>query len=103
MNIYVGNLSYDITGEELQGAFEAHGHVDTVKVIRDKYTGQSKGFAFVIMPNQKEADAAILGITEIKGRRVTLSEARPQVRYDDGPGQRERSRDRDHGRRRWDN
>jgi len=86
MNIYIGNFSYDITEDDLKAVFEAHGQVETVKIIKDKFTGQSKGFGFVEMPNKTEAQAAMQGITEIKGRRVTINEARPQVRHSAGGG-----------------
>ncbi len=92
MNIYVGNFSYDITGDDLQAAFGAFGHVKTVKVIRDKYTGESKGFGFVDMPNKTEAQAAMLGITEIKGRRITINEARPEARNNFWPAKQGSSR-----------
>ena len=80
MNIYVGNFSYDITGEELREIFAGFGHVESVKIIRDKFTGESRGFAFVEMPGKSEAEAAMNGITEIKGRQITINEAKPQVR-----------------------
>ena len=79
MNIYIGNFSYDITGDDLQEVFGAFGNVESVKIIRDKFTGDSKGFGFVEMPNKTEAQAAMQGITEIKGRRITINEARPQM------------------------
>lgn len=85
MNIYVGNFTYDITEEELKAVFAAFGHVETAKIIKDKFTGESKGFGFVEMPNNTEAQAAIQGITEIKGRRVTINEARPQTKNNFGP------------------
>jgi RNA recognition motif-containing protein len=85
MNIYIGNFSYDITGDDLKEVFGAFGYVETVKVIRDKFTGDSKGFGFVEMPNTTEAQAAVQGITEIKGRRITINEARPQARNNYGP------------------
>ena len=62
MNIYIGNFSYDITGDDLQKVFGAFGNVESVKIIRDKFTGDSKGFGFVEMPNKTEAQAAIQGI-----------------------------------------
>ncbi len=79
MNIYIGNFAYDVTTEELQTAFATYGQVETVKLIRDKFTGESRGFGFVEMPNKSEAQAAMEGITEIKGKRVTINEARPQA------------------------
>jgi len=59
MNIYVGNLSRDVTEEDLRAAFEAFGRVETVNVITDKFSGESRGFAFVEMPTKAEAEAAI--------------------------------------------
>jgi RNA recognition motif-containing protein len=81
MNIYVGNFSLDTTGEELQEAFAAFGQVASARVIRDKYTGDSRGFGFVEMPNPKEAQEAMKGVTQIKGKKVTVNEARPQAQY----------------------
>ncbi|MFO7739815.1 MAG: RNA-binding protein [Desulfatiglandaceae bacterium] len=80
MNIYVGNLSYDVTEDELHKAFESYGHVESAKVISDTYTGRSKGFGFVEMPTEAEAQAAIDGLngTELKGRTVTVNQARPR-------------------------
>jgi RNA recognition motif-containing protein len=80
MNIYVGNLSYEVTEEDLKEAFGAFGEVETVKVIKDKYTGRSKGFGFVEMPVQDAAQSAIndLNETELKGRALKVNEARPR-------------------------
>ncbi|OGK11171.1 MAG: RNA-binding protein [Candidatus Riflebacteria bacterium RBG_13_59_9] len=80
MNIYVGNLSYDCLDEDLKQAFSAHGQVDDVRVISDKFTGKSKGFAFVDMPNDGEAQAAITALNgqELKGRQLRVNEARPK-------------------------
>lgn len=80
MNIYVGNLSYDTTDDELREAFEAHGQVDSARVIFDKFTNRSKGFGFVEMPNDNEAQAAINAINgqSIAGRNVRVNEARPR-------------------------
>jgi RNA recognition motif-containing protein len=87
MNIYIGNFAYDITGDDLQEVFGAFGHVDTVKVIRDKFTGESRGFGFVEMPNKTEAQAAMQGVTEIKGKKITINEARPQGQNNFGSSQ----------------
>ena len=84
MNIYVGNFSYDITGDDLIEVFGAFGQVDTAKVIRDKYTGESKGFGFVEMPIKAEAQAALLGVQEIKGKIVSINEARALVKTNYG-------------------
>ena len=80
MNIYVGNLSYEVTEEDLKEAFEVFGEVDTVKVIKDNYTGRSKGFGFVEMPAKAEAQSAIEGLNgkELKGRSLNVNEARPR-------------------------
>ena len=80
MNIYVGNLSYDMTEAELRTAFTAHGEVDSVRIITDRDSGRSKGFGFVEMPNDDEARTAIdaLNGTELKGREVKVNEARPR-------------------------
>ena len=80
MNIYIGNFSYETTQDDLQDVFSAFGQVESVKVIRDKMTGQSRGFGFVSMPNPKEAQAAMQGITEIQGKRITINEARPPAK-----------------------
>ena len=81
MNIYVGNLSYTVTEEDLKEAFKVFGEVDTVKVIKDNYTGRSKGFGFVEMPANAEAQAAIEGLNEkdLQGRSLNVNEARPRV------------------------
>ena len=81
MNIYVGNLSYTVTEEELQNAFQAFGQVASVSIIRDKFSNQSKGFGFVEMPVDDEARVAIEGMNgkEIKGRAVNVNEARPRT------------------------
>jgi len=59
MNIYVGNLSYEVTGEDLRLAFEAYGQVSSANVVKDKFSGQSRGFGFVEMPEKAEAQTAI--------------------------------------------
>jgi RNA recognition motif-containing protein len=81
MNIYVGNMSYNVTEEDLRGAFEAFGKVDSVAIIKDKYSGESKGFGFVEMPSTAEGQAAIEGLNgkEFKGRTLTINEARPKA------------------------
>ncbi len=92
MNIYVGNLSYDATDDELQKAFEKSGTVESVNVIRDTYDGRSKGFGFVEMPNQDEGKKAIqeLDGTDFMGRTLKVNEARPKPK-------RNQSRDRQRG------
>jgi RNA recognition motif-containing protein len=80
MNIYVGNLSHETTEENLKEAFEAFGEVNTVTVIKDNYTGRSKGFGFVEMPDKAGAQSAIEGLNgkDLKGRSLNVSEARPR-------------------------
>jgi RNA recognition motif-containing protein len=80
MNIYVGNLAYEVTEDELREAFGAFGEVASANLITDKFSGQSKGFGFVEMPNNAEADAAIkeLNGTALKGRNITVNQAKPR-------------------------
>jgi RNA recognition motif-containing protein len=80
MNIYVGNLSYDVTEQELQRAFEAFGQVESAKIIQDMYSGRSKGFGFVEMPDKDDAWSAIdaLNGKEMKGRTLKVNKARPR-------------------------
>lgn len=80
MNIYVGNLSYEAGDDDLRQAFESFGSVEKAAVIKDKFTGRSKGFGFVEMPNDTEAKAAIEALDgkEIKGRPVKVNTARPR-------------------------
>ncbi len=80
MNIFVGNLSHDATEEDLRQAFSAYGQVDKVSVLKDKFTGEPRGFGFVEMANKTEAQAAITGLNqkEVKGRALTVNEARPR-------------------------
>ena len=87
MNIYVGNLSYEVTDEDLQGAFGAHGQVESAKVIKDMYTGRSRGFGFVEMPDNNEAEAAIEALNgkELKGRTLSVNKARPRSDNRGGP------------------
>jgi RNA recognition motif-containing protein len=88
MNIYIGNLSFDTTEDEIQQAFSAFGQVATVNLIKDKFSGESRGFGFVEMPTKAEAEAAIAGLngTELKGRTVTVNEARPRTEGRSGGG-----------------
>ncbi len=80
MNIYVGNLSYQASEEELRSAFEEFGEVSTASIINDRDTGQSKGFGFVEMPTQSEGEEAIkqLNGSELGGRNIKVNEARPR-------------------------
>ncbi len=81
MNIYVGNLSYSVTSDDLRKAFEQFGEVSSANVITDKFTGQSKGFGFVEMPNKSNGEAAIKGMDgqDLKGRSIRVNEARPRT------------------------
>jgi len=81
MNIYVGNLSREVTEEELRQEFTAFGEVTSVSIIKDKYSGQSRGFAFVEMPSKAEAEAAITGLKgkTLKERTLDVNEARPRT------------------------
>jgi RNA recognition motif-containing protein len=107
--LYVGNLPYSATNDSLTNEFSKHGSVESVKIITDRDTGRSKGFGFVEMSNDTEAQSAIESMNgkEFEGRSITVSEARPQAPRDNnsrGGG----SRDRDSrgggnggGRNRW--
>lgn len=88
MNIYVGNLPHEATDSDVQKAFEAFGKVSTVNIIKDKFSGQSRGFGFVEMPNKDEAQAAIAGLngTEMMGRALNVNEARPKTERGGGGG-----------------
>jgi len=80
MNIFVAKLNFDTRESDLQEAFEAHGTVDSVKIIMDKFTGRSKGFGFVEMPNDDEAQAAIddLNDRDFDGRTIVVKKAEPR-------------------------
>lgn len=80
MNIFVGNLSYDSSDEDLQTAFAVHGQVESAKVIMDRMTGRSRGFGFVEMPNNQEGQAAIdaLNGADLQGRPLTVNQAKPR-------------------------
>ena len=80
MKIYVGNLSYDVTEEELRQEFLAFGEVESVNIITDKYSGQPKGFGFVEMPSVSEGQAAITALNgkTLKDRTLTVNAARPR-------------------------
>ncbi|MHC4133905.1 MAG: RNA recognition motif domain-containing protein [Planctomycetota bacterium] len=80
-NIFVGNLSYDATEDDIRDAFAQHGEVSSVNVITDRDTGRPRGFAFVEMPNDAEAQTAIesLNQSEIRGRAVNVNVARPKA------------------------
>ncbi len=86
MKVYVGNLSYTVTEDDLRKDFEAFGQVTSVSIIKDKFSGQSKGFGFVEMASDEEAKAAITALNgkEMKGRNLNVNEAR--ARTDDRRG-----------------
>ena len=88
MNIYVGNLSFDAGESDVRQLFEAHGQVASVSIIEDKFTGRPRGFAFVEMPTDAEAQAAIAGLNgkDFKGRPLTVNEARPRTEHRGGGG-----------------
>ena len=89
MNIFVGNLAWEVSDDDLLEAFTAHGHVDSARVIRDRFSGRSRGFGFVEMANSTEAEAAIneLNGKNFQGRPLTVNQARPrEERGGDGGG-----------------
>lgn len=89
VNIYAGNLSYELTESDLRNMFEAHGKVDRASVVMDRVTGHGKGFGFVEMPNDKEARTAISALNEMEthGRKMMVNEAKPK---EDRPPRRDR-------------
>ena len=89
MNIYVGSLSYDVTEDEVRDVFSPYGEISSISIIKDKFSGKSKGFGFVEMPKQEEAEEAIkcLDESEMKGRNIKVNEARPR---EERPKRRER-------------
>jgi len=88
MKIYAGNLSYQVTEDDLRQAFESFGQVESAAIIKDKYSGQSKGFGFIEMPSKAEAQSAIDGLNgkELKGRTLNVNEARPRTESRGGRG-----------------
>jgi len=90
MNIYVGNLSWEMNEEDLRTSFSEFGEVSTVSIIKDKFSGKSRGFGFVEMPNNEEAQAAITSLNgkDMKGRDLRVNEARARTenRRDGGGG-----------------
>jgi RNA recognition motif-containing protein len=99
VNIYVGNLSRETEEEDLRELFKSYGEVSNVSIIRDKYSGESRGFGFVEMSKKEEAQKAIAGIsgTEVHGRTLNVNEARPRTERGGG-GYRD---SRGGGRRSW--
>jgi RNA recognition motif-containing protein len=79
MNIYIGNLAYNVTGDSIRTMFEEFGEVESAKVIKDRYTGRSKGFGFIEMPSNSEADQAIKALNGkfIEGRNIKVNQATP--------------------------
>ncbi len=90
MNIYVGNLATDVSEEELRQAFEAFGEIASATIIKDKFSGESRGFGFVEMPSKDEAQSAIEGLngTDLKGQSLNVNEARPRTENRRGGGRR---------------
>ena len=82
MNIYAGNLSWNLKDQDLQNLFAEHGEVSSAKIVTDKFTGRSKGFGFVEMPNDDQAQAAIAALngTEHDGRNIVVNESRPSLK-----------------------
>ncbi len=100
-NLYVGNLSYGTTAEDLEAAFSAYGHVERVNIIRDRETGQSRGFAFVEMTGDDEANNAMTALngSDLQGRTLNVTEARPREEHGGGAGGQRRGGGRgDYGR-----
>ena len=81
MNVYVGNLAYSVTGDEIEQVFAAFGEVASAQVVMDRDTGRSRGFGFVEMPNDDEARAAISALSgsDLGGRSITVNEAKPRT------------------------
>lgn len=88
MKIYVGNMSYDVTEDDLRQALEQFGEVESVTIITDKYSGRSKGFGFAEMASKEEGQSAIDGLndTDLKGRTLNVNEARPRTENRGGRG-----------------
>jgi len=81
MNIYVGNLSFNVSEADIKEAFAAFGAVQTTSIIKDKFSGESRGFGFVEMPNKDEAEKAIAALNgkDLKGRALKVNEAKPRT------------------------
>ncbi len=102
MNVYVGNLAREVTEDDLRAAFERFGRVASVNIIKDKYSGEPRGFGFVEMPTRSEAVSAISGLNgeELKGQALRVNEARPRNDRRGGGGGGGRGRGGG-GRRSW--
>lgn len=104
MNIYAGNLSRETTDEDLRQAFEAFGQVESATVIKDRFSGESRGFGFVEMPSKNEAQTAIneMNGKDLKGRTINVNEARPRATRGGGGGRKKGGfGGRNRGRRRY--
>lgn len=88
MNIYVGNLSFEVTDEELRQLFATYGDVQSASVVKDRFSNESRGFGFVEMPARKDADAAIAALngTDLRGRSIMVNEAKPKTPKRGGGG-----------------
>lgn len=88
MNIYVGNLSWNLKDQDLSNLFASHGEVASAKIVTDKFTNRSKGFGFVEMPNDDQAQAAISALngSEVDGRNIVVNESRPKPEGSGGGG-----------------
>ena len=88
MNIYVGNLSWQMTDEDLRTLFEQYGSVTSAKIVKDKVSGRSKGFGFVEMPDETEAQNALSSLyeSEVLGRKIIVNEAQPKPQGTGGGG-----------------
>lgn len=88
MNIYVGNLSWNLKDQDLSNLFASHGEVSSAKIVTDKFTNRSKGFGFVEMPNDDQAQAAITALngSEVDGRNIVVNESRPKPEGSGGGG-----------------
>lgn len=93
MNIYVGNLSWNLKDQDLSNLFASHGEVISAKIVNDKFTNRSKGFGFVEMANDDQAQAAIAALngTEVDGRNIVVNESRPKQEGGGGGGFKKRS------------
>ncbi len=101
MNIFVGNLAKEVTDEDLQSLFSAYGTVRSVKIIKDMFTGESRGFGFIEMPGQAEAQKAMteLNTRDLKGKKITVNEARERTDSKKGRGKSRGGGSRDGGNR----
>ena len=99
MDIYVGNLSHDVSEENLRQAFEAFGQVSSARIVKDKYSGQPRGFGFVEMVELAQAQAAIKSLNgkELLGKQMSVSEARPRTGQGRSGGQGGHRGRRDYG------